>query len=53
MSCVLNDLFIIPGYDEATITVTFTAPEGGTEAHWRVLDQGKVIRPWRTSSPGT
>lgn len=44
MSCVLNDLFIIPGYDDARITVTFTAPEGCTQAHWRLLDQGEVIR---------
>ena len=40
---MLNDLFIIPDYDEARAIVTFTAPAEGQEAEWSVLDGSDVV----------
>ncbi|RPI64732.1 MAG: hypothetical protein EHM48_00165, partial [Planctomycetaceae bacterium] len=43
MSDVLNDLYIVPDYDQASVRVTFTAPAGCTKARWQVLDGRKVV----------
>jgi len=40
---MLNDLFIIPGYDDSKITVTFTLPRGCSAIHWEVIDNGSPI----------
>lgn len=40
---LINDLFIIPKYDESKIQVTFTAPEGCHTVKWSVLGEDGIL----------
>ncbi len=43
MNEILNDLFIIPDFDNSKVVVTFTAPKGCSRAGWQIIDGGKAI----------
>ena len=43
VSKVLNDLFIVPCFEESKVNVTFTVPSGCTAVQWTIEEEKKGI----------
>ncbi|MHC4122496.1 MAG: glycoside hydrolase family 2 TIM barrel-domain containing protein [Planctomycetota bacterium] len=43
MDKILNDLFIIPDFDNSKAIVTFTSPQGCAKFDWQILGSGKAV----------